>query len=249
MWIRKAKNLQIIQDLVSCALPLLDQRRKKIRELDEQTQSQVCFVFFFFLKKKKKKNNNNNFDESTKNGVLDHWTQSDNNDNDDKALNAGTVVFADDGGKDDEEGMDQYATTVLKRQSNAQREGADGEDQDKENTHLNQKNKWLRNGLRNKQPPNRPLPKRVKSLPPQKPLPPSPRITNEHNSIENLNVKSIFEGTSALHIGLDITPAMAKSEFIAMRDRLKKQHIQDKQLLDEYYQKQINMVEKKMQEL
>ncbi|ETO07985.1 hypothetical protein RFI_29405 [Reticulomyxa filosa] len=65
---------------------------------------------------------------------------------------------------------------------------------------------------------------------------------------EVIEVKSIFEGSGALLTELVIPSSMSKSELIASWNELKRQHQKDKQLLDDYYKKQVEMVEEKMEE-
>jgi len=171
-----------------------------------------------------------------------------------------------DGGSEDEDGG-QYGTTVLDNQTNGKKKAKEEEEEAEdayENTTVSSQKKKSDNEsdpeedteqfgtmvVNKAQPPTKPLPQLSsdrKSLPPQKPLPASP-VNKKSKAKEMIDVKSVFEGSNALRTELVIPSNMNKSDLIASYSELKRQYQRDKQLLDEYYNKQVGLVEQKIEE-
>ncbi|ETO07986.1 hypothetical protein RFI_29406, partial [Reticulomyxa filosa] len=98
-WIRKAKSLRVIQELVYHAQPLLDQRRKEMRDEDEPQSNPA--------------------EEDGEN------EEENENEDEEQGYDGATVVFEkknenEAGGSDDD--TDRYATTVMEKPTNGKKE-------------------------------------------------------------------------------------------------------------------------------
>jgi len=132
-WMRKAKGLRVIQELVYNTQPLLDARRKEMREEDEQPDDNPT------VEEEEEDDDNGGQDEENFNGETVVFENQENGDNEQEAFDGATVVFENQGDTkniSDDERNDSDGEKAVNKNKNADDSNVEEEDSEQYGTML-----------------------------------------------------------------------------------------------------------------